>query len=425
MKRKNAPIIALDTYRELHRERHPSTGRIQYQRARVSRRSDRHHDLFASRPEEAPTLQQAPPLAKAPPLATPLTDAIHSAARNENTTIFRLPHLARQTLQGTGPVQPVNLEQASAEVELDRFAAPLPPTPLLVPGVGAKKGGLLVPVVIGVASIVLVAAVSIVIAVSLREPSPTPEVAQAAIPARVDSKRTYKKVKKKTAATSSQKMAAALADTANAAILEAAEPRTPKVQPGPEAVSKDRSVREKKKKKRVKRGSKARARKARARRARARARKARARRARARRARRRALAARRLKHRRARRRRAAARRRRTDDVDSLLAGATRKRRSTKVAMASSLPRSLDRPQVQAAMRGIRGQVSRCYHRYKVPGLARVQIKIHPSGKVASARIKGIFAGTPTGACIQAAVKRARFSRFSGPAMKIVYPFVLR
>jgi hypothetical protein len=47
------------------------------------------------------------------------------------------------------------------------------------------------------------------------------------------------------------------------------------------------------------------------------------------------------------------------------------------------------------------------------------------GRVASARVKGTFAGTPTGACIRAAVKQARFPRFSGPAMKIVYPFVLR
>jgi hypothetical protein len=136
VKNKTAPIIPLDTYRELRLERQTQTrvrtARGPSRRAHVIRRSE-HRDLFASRPE-------APTVPRDPPYATPLTDAIHSAARNENTTFFRLPQLARQTLQGTGQVQPVTPEQASDEVDLDRFAPPLPPTPLLVPRVGTKKG---------------------------------------------------------------------------------------------------------------------------------------------------------------------------------------------------------------------------------------------------------------------------------------------
>jgi hypothetical protein len=40
-------------------------------------------------------------------------------------------------------------------------------------------------------------------------------------------------------------------------------------------------------------------------------------------------------------------------------------------------------------------------------------------------VKGIFAGTPTGACIQAAVRSATFSRFRGSPVTFDYPFILR
>ena len=81
---------------------------------------------------------------------------------------------------------------------------------------------------------------------------------------------------------------------------------------------------------------------------------------------------------------------------------------TTVSAGSERPETLCRSQIQAGMRGIKGKVQGCYDRYKVPGLANVQVKIGRNGRVNSARVKGMFSGTPTGACVQSAARSARF-----------------
>jgi hypothetical protein len=77
------------------------------------------------------------------------------------------------------------------------------------------------------------------------------------------------------------------------------------------------------------------------------------------------------------------------------------------------------------MRRIKGRVQGCYDKFRVPGTAFVSVTISPSGRISSARVKGIFAGTPTGACLQAAARAASFPRFKGSAINIDYPFILR
>jgi len=77
------------------------------------------------------------------------------------------------------------------------------------------------------------------------------------------------------------------------------------------------------------------------------------------------------------------------------------------------------------MRSIKGKVQGCYDRYKVPGLASVQITIGRAGRVTSTKVKGVFAGTPTGACVQKAARSARFPKFKGTPITITYPFILR
>lgn len=77
------------------------------------------------------------------------------------------------------------------------------------------------------------------------------------------------------------------------------------------------------------------------------------------------------------------------------------------------------------MRAVRGRVQSCYDRYKVPGLADVRLKIANTGRVKSALVKGLFAGTPTGACVRKAAMSARFPRFKTSTMSITYPFMLR
>jgi predicted Zn finger-like uncharacterized protein len=124
---------------------------------------------------------------------------------------------------------------------------------------------------------------------------------------------------------------------------------------------------------------------------------------------------------------------RRDALDDLIDGAVGKRkqssrtRSSKPAPSadSNLPDQLGRSEIQRGMRGIKAKVQGCYDRYKVPGMANVQVRIGRNGRVSSARVKGMFSGTPTGACVQAAARSARFPRFKGSPMSITYPFILR
>jgi len=79
--------------------------------------------------------------------------------------------------------------------------------------------------------------------------------------------------------------------------------------------------------------------------------------------------------------------------------------------------------VVAGMNGVKGKVANCYNQYKVPGMAMVNVVISKSGKVTSANVTGKFAGTPTGSCVEAAVKSASFPASDG--LSTPYPFNLR
>jgi len=79
--------------------------------------------------------------------------------------------------------------------------------------------------------------------------------------------------------------------------------------------------------------------------------------------------------------------------------------------------------VVAGMNGIKGKVAACYNQYKVPGMAMVNVVIGKSGKVSSASVTGKFAGTPTGTCVESAVKSASFPPSDG--LTTPYPFNLR
>jgi hypothetical protein len=65
------------------------------------------------------------------------------------------------------------------------------------------------------------------------------------------------------------------------------------------------------------------------------------------------------------------------------------------------------------MVGVKDAVQACYDSHRVAGLATVQVQIGDDGRIHATRIKGMFAGTPTGGCVEAAVRTARFKRFSG------------
>jgi hypothetical protein len=79
--------------------------------------------------------------------------------------------------------------------------------------------------------------------------------------------------------------------------------------------------------------------------------------------------------------------------------------------------------IVAGFNAIRSQVGGCFALYQVPGLAMVNVTIGKSGRVSKAYVTGKFAGTPTGACVEAAVKAARFPASDG--LSAPYPFQLR
>jgi hypothetical protein len=93
--------------------------------------------------------------------------------------------------------------------------------------------------------------------------------------------------------------------------------------------------------------------------------------------------------------------------------------------AMQLPSSLTRPQIQRGMRRIKGKVQGCFDRYKVPGWATLNVTIGGDGSVRTARVRGIFSGTPTGGCLKNAVSSAKFPPFASPSLTIEYPFHLR
>ncbi len=84
---------------------------------------------------------------------------------------------------------------------------------------------------------------------------------------------------------------------------------------------------------------------------------------------------------------------------------------------------LSKSAVVAGMNSVKGKVSDCYQQFKVPGMAMVNIVIAKSGRVSSASVTGKFAGTPTGSCVEKAVKTASFPASDG--FSTPYPFMLK
>jgi predicted Zn finger-like uncharacterized protein len=119
-------------------------------------------------------------------------------------------------------------------------------------------------------------------------------------------------------------------------------------------------------------------------------------------------------------------------IDDLLEGALGARRQPVVredkraAPAAAEPASsgpLAKEAVVKGMNGVRPKVAECYTQFKVPGQVMVSVVIGKNGKVTTATAGGKFAGTPTGACVEKAVKNASFPPSDG--LTTMYPFLLR
>ncbi len=84
---------------------------------------------------------------------------------------------------------------------------------------------------------------------------------------------------------------------------------------------------------------------------------------------------------------------------------------------------LSKSDIVKGMMSIAPKTSACYQQYKVPGTANVNLKVGSSGKVDEAQVTGKFAGTPTGDCVEKAVKTAKFPPSDG--LNFPYPVPLR
>ncbi len=122
-----------------------------------------------------------------------------------------------------------------------------------------------------------------------------------------------------------------------------------------------------------------------------------------------------------------------DELDDLLNGASPdkpKKAAPREEAAPSggggdLPDKLDRTAVQGGMSKVKNKVAACYGQYKVPGLASAQVTIGSSGRVSNVSVTGAFAGTPTGDCVEKAVRSASFPAFKEASQTLTYPFILR
>ena len=94
------------------------------------------------------------------------------------------------------------------------------------------------------------------------------------------------------------------------------------------------------------------------------------------------------------------------------------------AVVKPSKKGLDRSDVSKAMGAVRSQVMRCRDKEQFEGTVTVKFNVAPSGQVTSAEATGSKAGTPTGACVAAAVKRASFPAFDGAPTSFTYPFLL-
>jgi F0F1-type ATP synthase membrane subunit c/vacuolar-type H+-ATPase subunit K len=92
--------------------------------------------------------------------------------------------------------------------------------------------------------------------------------------------------------------------------------------------------------------------------------------------------------------------------------------------SSNLPDAPSRNDVKTALQGVSGGVKAC--RKDAGGTATVNVTFSgKTGRATGAKVaSGPFKGTPVGACIESAVKRARVPRFKQSSFKVTFPYRL-
>jgi len=95
-----------------------------------------------------------------------------------------------------------------------------------------------------------------------------------------------------------------------------------------------------------------------------------------------------------------------------------------VAASGNLPEQLDQPDIIVGMKGVSGKVTGCNDTYRVAGAFKIKVTVGPDGNVTAATAQPPMAGTPTGSCVEKAVRAAKFKK-TKRAITFNYPYNFR
>lgn len=89
------------------------------------------------------------------------------------------------------------------------------------------------------------------------------------------------------------------------------------------------------------------------------------------------------------------------------------------------PDRLTTSQIKTAMKGVSALADECYDAYQIEGMATFKMVIGGNGKLAKAEQHGDFKGTPTGICLDKAMKTVTFPKSKTKTTPITYPMMLQ
>ncbi|HTL38624.1 MAG TPA: hypothetical protein VL326_36085 [Kofleriaceae bacterium] len=85
-------------------------------------------------------------------------------------------------------------------------------------------------------------------------------------------------------------------------------------------------------------------------------------------------------------------------------------------------KSLSGADIKTGMSSVAGKAQGCYA--GTQGTAAVKLTVTPDGSVQKVSVTGVFAGTPVGACVESAVKGAKFPAWDGGPQSFGYSYLL-
>lgn len=94
-------------------------------------------------------------------------------------------------------------------------------------------------------------------------------------------------------------------------------------------------------------------------------------------------------------------------------------------VVDTTPDELTAAQIKQRMSAVRAAADACFQQYGVAGDAKLHVTVAADGSVVAVDQSGDFKDTPTGDCIEAAVKAVEFPRTKKSRQSFKYPIVLR